>query len=225
MADHPIIFSAPTIKALLAGRKSQTRLVLKSQPPHQENFFGSSFGLDQETGFPKSYDVRFAVSDRLWVRETWCARGTGVWTVAHARRRIATDQRIIYAADGGNGPWWPSIHMPREFSRITLVVTEVSIQRLQEIDRDDAMAEGIVQTWGDFAGDPPAWALRKGEYDSCFYDNRTSVENFSLFWESLHGPGSWKANPWVSAISFETHLFKIDAVPKVGSAANETSHG
>lgn len=236
MADRPIIFSAPMVKALLAGTKSQTRRLLTPRStlfnggpwpawakaerwdwdgawvdpgpspmgnpgpylklPHaDENDDVSDWGGTVHRLYPAIW-----LEDRLWVREAWSHTGEGVWTIADARR--SGSGRVVYRAGHEEarvaGPrvdmkWWPSIHMPREFSRLTLTVTAVRVQRLGDISEEDAIAEGCpARTAEDLAGmDPRGW--------------------FRDLWESLHGAGSWAANPWVSVITFETRRGNIDA--------------
>ena len=213
MTDRPILFSASMIRALLDGRKTQTRRVLKPQPIINEaglwriDFGRRGFAQCHEDYVRLSFEMRgvlpYAPGDRLWVRETW---------------HPDPGPRPSYAADFTGDPagfgWRPSIHMPRSASRPTLTVTDVRVQRVQEISEADAIAEGVVQTWGDFRGDPPSWALRPGEDDDCFYDNRTSVENFALLWNSLNAKRGfgWDANPWCVAISFRCIPKNIDSL-------------
>ncbi|WYK06479.1 hypothetical protein DWF04_016500 [Cereibacter sphaeroides f. sp. denitrificans] len=188
MADRPIIFSAPMVRALLDGQKSQTRRIIKPQPFLIANGWAcvDRSGAPQ-TWLPQLRVTRYAPGDRLWVREAWTARMEHGWTIADARSRMFREE-ILYRADGDDAEgWWPSIHMPREFSRTTLIVTEVRVQRLQDISDEDAVAEGV----GDLCGAP---ALV-----------------FADLWESLHGPEAWAQNPWVAAITFTTHRCNIDA--------------
>ena len=125
--------------------------------------------------------------DRLYVRETWAA--------PHAYdhlppRLIPTDARIHYAAteDRGGLLWRPSIHMPRWASRITLEVTGVKVERLQNISEADAIAEGTPGGHGAIPG---------------YSYNATPTEHYKWLWESINGPGSWDANPHVWCVSFK----------------------
>lgn len=231
MTDRPILFSAPMVRALLAGRKRQTRRILKLQPIQ---FAIDDAGTLCDVGclhaegerLPRItlgrvvtlQELPYAIGDQLWVRESWrTLQKVDCLKPCH----LADDRsKVTYEADPENrNPLWafgklrPSLFMPRWASRLTLLVTDVRVERLQNISRDDAMAEGIVQTWGDFGGSPPAWALREGEDESHFYDNRTSVENFRLLWESINGPDAWTANPWVVAVSFTAVASNIDDLP------------
>lgn len=240
MSDRPILFSGPMVRALLDGRKTQTRRVLKLPTkgeyvrPDMGGWAATTFGgagvrLKDGTPMPERPAVwnqttgttvaaAFDIGDRLWVRETWLAAGTGVWTIADARRRMASDQRILYAADGGDGPWWPSIHMPREFSRLTLTVTDVRVLRLQEISEADAVAEGCF----------------KGKASGRVFDNPTSMhfggdewasarDWYADLWDRLNAKRGygWDANPWVVAVSFTVHCLNIDdlAPPTIGDGS------
>lgn len=151
MADRPIIFSSPMVRALLAGTKTQTRRLLKPQPGDMDRPFAMEDGTwhvtDSRGCNMSPLPVRYAVGDRLWVREAFIgARGYD----DDPPSRFG-NKPIWYCADGApdREKWWhlsnrlrPSIHMPRWASRLTLTVTEVRVQRLQEISEEDAIAEG-----------------------------------------------------------------------------------
>lgn len=222
MADKPIIFSAPMVRALLDGRKTQTRRILLIIKGLTLNDIITE-GIKDPTGYNAALHQlrvpRYAPGDRLWVRETWSAIMDGGWTIADARRRMF-GEKIVYRADGnayedGDG-WWPSIHMPREFSRLTLTVTDVRVQRLQEISEADARAEGIERLRsGRGFYDPTVCraAVRFGEWTS------TARQGFSRLWNSIHGPDAWDANPWVLAYSFTVQRGNIDNLTEKGGAA------
>lgn len=133
MKERPILFSGPMVRAILEGRKTQTRRVVKPQPAHIAGI-GTVLNIDTITGKACPYGKP---GDRLWVRETW----DGV-------RLDGGGALVSYRADGDkpvtdDGRWHPSIHMPRWASRITLEVVSVRVERLQEISEEDAMAEGV----------------------------------------------------------------------------------
>lgn len=201
MTDRPIIFSAPMVRALLDCRKTQTRRVLKPQPSKP---WGSAFQDGQRwwTGDSLTAEVieewklPFATGDRLYVRE------------AFSYERLDTDRNGFmppwYWADGNpkSGDFMrpkPSIHMPRWASRLTLTVTDVRVQRLQEISEADAAAEGLVSAY-------EGWATDTG--GSHWGD--TAVNSYRVLWNDLHGPDAWDANPWVAAITFSVHRANID---------------
>lgn len=217
MTDHPILFSAPMIRAILrevaapGTSKTQTRRILKPQPK-----FGFTPWLDEsngewmQSGYGEAGDdflhVRFAVGDRLWVRENL--------------RAASNDQGakwFSYAADGADvqplAEWRVdrdnivSIHMPRWASRITLEVTDVRIERLQGISEADALAEGIRRLDRvAFIGGGLLYGLDESE------GHDKAVGAFNRLWRSINGDGSWAVNPWVVAISFRPILANIDTL-------------
>ena len=180
MTDRPVIFSAPMIHALIDGRKTQARRVLKPQPDTKH--------------IPKPY----AIGDRLWVRECF----------SYDRRSLGKKgvSPPWYWADGNpaSSDWTkpkPSICMPRWASRLTLIVTDVRVQRLQEITQSDAQAEGAPD-------------LRQIHWpnDDPGDSNDVYRRNFCALWRIIHGPGSWDTNPWVVALTFAIQLGNIDAI-------------
>lgn len=222
MRERPILFSAPMVRAILHGRKTQTRRVVKPQPAHWrylQPMWGTSpppnpveFGerwLWREVGPDYPDDARddrrcpYGVpGDRLWVRETWAlvprtayARSEGVQQVL---RPDDSHDAAVFAADWERskpGRWRPSIHMPRWASRITLEITGVRVERLQDISEADARAEGCPLTHDGKPYDPPP-----PDVDSWQGYGRAS---FCLLWSKINGPGSWDANPWVWVVEFK----------------------
>lgn len=254
MTVRPLLFSAPMIRALLAGRKSMSRRILKPQPPTQEAFPYSGFslcpaiadgikmysqndyerlpkhptkweligsvGVARDAGFPKVYDARFAVGDLIWVRERFipdAPSDSDAWDnwkcsftewdgcgreIASVPPALQLPEHVIFAADPQwaehqDWKWRPSIHMPKWASRITLKVTAVKVERLQEISEADAIAEGVEAI---SLADVPRQAS---------WSNR---QDFSRLWETIHGKGTWEENPWVIAVEFETIKKNIAAV-------------
>ena len=220
MSDKPIIFSAPMVRALLDGRKSMTRRVLK---PARGLTIGDLYRAGERDGNMircsrhQVRDPAYAPGDRLWVRESFSGlhRLEGYppsqWLAAQIDTydglEIEEAAPIWYWADGGptHGDWTrprPSIHMPRWASRLTLIVTDVRVQRLQEISDSDCRAEGLpmkevagVTCWSESQNGP--WTP-------------SEAVAFSNLWNSLHGPNAWDANPWVCALSFTVHRCNID---------------
>lgn len=182
--ERPILFNGAMVHALLAGKKTQTRRIVKIQPPA-----GVRVGyVPSETVSPYGRP-----GDRLWVRETFAKipGQTLPW--------IETDYKATYQHGDRLGDtlgikkrWTPSIHMPRAASRIDLKVTDVRVERLQDISEADALAEGIVPRLDGFG-------LPDGSH---FHATDPRQSYFSL-WEAINGPGSVEANPWVWAVSFE----------------------
>lgn len=210
MTDRPIIFSGPMVRALLDGRKTQTRRALSIKGYKGFHQFGRSDTPGFDWTFRRADCVwedfehdrflkllPYAVGDRLWVRETWNVPDA---YLASERRETALGL-MNYAATPWAipGRWRPSIHMPRWASRMTLVVTDVRVQRLQEISREECVAEAC-----------SGWIAFDDE------DGEMPEEEFQNLWNSLHGPDAWGANPWVVALTFDVHKCNID---QMGEAA------
>lgn len=190
--DLPIMFSAPMVRALLAGRKTQTRRMATSPLARAEP------------------------GDRLWVRESF--RGAAGYEAQGLPPAKWGNKPTWYVADGDPDParWWhlsartrPAIHMPRWASRLTLVVTEVRRQRLQDISEADARAEGMPITWDGKPYEPPPASVDHWQ--------GYARASFFLLWGDLHGP-SLKDNPAVVALSFAVHRVNIDQM-EVSDAA------
>jgi hypothetical protein len=224
--ERPILFSGPMVRAILAGRKTQTRRIVKfsrevwKQPlPHVEYaddgmpiwFSSPPHGLrhrDPEY-FKRGYPCPYGrPGDRLWVRETWqpTAHGKGLGTEIHYHADESSEWRHGFVTNPSNKHWRPSIHMPRWASRITLEITGVRVERLNEISEEDAIAEGAELN----ACDPKQWTPDMGYLprcphypDGCDCDPAfTARDWFSDLWESINGPGSWAENPWVWVVEF-----------------------
>jgi hypothetical protein len=205
MADRPILFSAPMVQALIAGRKTQTRRVLK--PP-----YGTMEYCADRTWRP-IYTKAFR-GDRLWVREAVALVGTvdPQWVLYRADGYEAECARHGFDKPYPSEPRWrPSIHMPRWASRLTLTVTEVRVQRLKDISEADAVAEGCIMDPepDEYGGHMPAEIAHENGGD-IGWDN--ARDWFADLWESINGPDAWEANPWVVAISFTVQQGNIDAL-------------
>ncbi len=188
MTERPILFSAPMIRSILEGRKTQTRRVVKPQPlvdehlsvlAHKDGVASMWLAYPSGERIPRERTKATvcpygAPGSKLWVRAPW-----GEYRVA--------PPGIVYRADedipaGAPERWKPSIYMPRWASRITLEITDVRVNRLHAITVSDAIAEG---------------------YDGSVNDSiDPSIRWYSALWEQINGPGSWDANPWVWCISF-----------------------
>ena len=217
MADRPIIFSAPMVRALLDGRKTQTRRIIKPQPM-ASGYYDGDLRMEQIYR-PDSQDsdsyVRFsadAVGGGAIVEETIklpYAHGDRLY-VREAHKLI--DQHCDYRADWPEANqhrfrWRPSIHMPRSASRLTLTVTDVRVQRLQEIGEADAVAEGIEP----YAGlDPDCHGFINYQTKSEDGYWLSATDSFRTLWANLHGPDAWGANPWVVALTFTVQHGNID---------------
>lgn len=190
--DKPIIFSTNMVKAILSGRKTQTRRVIKPQPASgvRKSVFVKS-GL--EDGHGREIKIPYQPGDTLWVRETWAKISD--WTDVDPE--VGCLDGYIYRADwsGEESPKWRSpLHMPREASRIRLLVKRIGVERLQDITPYDAWNEGCR------IGNSLPWEQHIPELQQQCRD-----VVFRGLWDGLHekrGFG-WEINPWVWAIEFE----------------------
>lgn len=225
--ERPILFSAPMVNAILEGRKTMTRRVVKPQPDEDGLAFDLERGQRMDTS-ERVYKCPYGKpGDTLWVRETFSGPYvmTGVPPSQWVDGLLMPD--IWYWADGDpkEGDWTipkPSIHMPRFASRLTLKITDIRVERLQDISEEDAKAEGVPPNWcgllteGD--GSTMKWSPEKhgfleqpcdlpDEDDYYFADARTA---FKSLWDSINGKPrndgvdiSWQANPWLWIVEFE----------------------
>ena len=199
MKERPILLNAPMVRALLAGTKTQTRSIVKARDLEWMDVHQGLREPDNAERCPYGQP-----GDRLWLRESWSPDppdvdgwGYAAWAgcregqIAGVPERFRHPRFCNYAADWLHGPirWTPSIHMPRWASRITLEITRVRVERLQDIDLADALAEGI--------SDTGALIL-----DSAGNEQGGPIAEYAVLWEQINGPGSWDENPWVWAIEF-----------------------
>jgi hypothetical protein len=199
--ERPIIFSAPMVRAILAGSKTQTRR--KWKMPRGCEWYAEMGGEQQgwfvDPDCPWWLHVNECrcpygqAGDRLWVRETHALQNRyhNVWCTYAAdghRQAVPAPEFVDVARPGMR----PSIHMPRWASRITLEVTGIRVERLQDISHIDAVAEGC---------STGSWTIAEGPRpEEPFGSN--AVKRYRLLWESINGPGSWDANPWVWVVEF-----------------------
>ncbi len=221
--ERPILFSAPMVRAILDGQKTQTRRVVNLRNG-MIDFVGS--GLSRDPADPSSdwnnpscwgyehFDQGWCLlkpdgpsshqipcpygqpGDRLWVRETWAdLRGTGIGTASAAYRAESLNADGRENADARRCredygvKWRPSIHMPRWASRITLEITDIRVERVREISRDDVIAEGICERDG-----LPIEDCHAGWH-----------EPFAQLWDSINAKRGfpWADNPWVWVVAFK----------------------
>lgn len=185
--ERPILFNSEMVNAILEGRKTQTRRMLEPQPDTVQNGVIGPLNGDGNLLMCKYGKV----GDRLWVRETWAVSRVLDF---HAPRHLPEDTQVYYLADGlesfyhRHAKTRVSIHMPRWASRIQLEITNVRIERLQNITEEDAKAEGY---------------KRVDDLDVHYESHRCY---FSVLWDSIYGKDkdkSWNANPWVWVIQFK----------------------
>lgn len=232
MKEIPILFSTPMVQAILEGRKSQTRRQIKPQAMVDEKgrliWKNAPAGKTKEIekGLPISYGLKDYCpygrpGDLLWARETF-RKYCKVDEFGYTRY----DQEVIeFAADNppminecdGDGctmfkkdgtekfiSWRPSIFLPKEAARIWLQVTDVRVERLQDISEEDAKAEGVEKIDDSIF----CWRHYGGKYAGC----STARNSFQSIWKSINGDESWNINPWVWVISF--NILSTSGKPK-----------
>ena len=176
MKERPILFSGEMVRAILEGRKTQTRRVVRGR--WALDFLQPGGFSPRYVALPENYLSPYGYSgDLLWVKETF-----SYVSIGHA----ITNQIIYKATDDFSGPWRPSIFMPRWASRITLKITGVRVEKLQEILVQNILSEGV----------PPI---------ICDEDASEMYEAFADLWDSINAKRgySWDSNPWVWVIEFE----------------------
>lgn len=225
MKERGMIFNGEMVRAILDGRKTQTRRIMKLQPKPSKSrpgdFWFSSKKLESMVHVSDlapgnspiaDYHLFFqehccpfgAVGDRIWVRETFTGHyldDDQIQDIKDGRDKASS--LCEYRADYPDGyqaadGWTPSIHMPRWASRILLEITDVRVERLNAISEEDAEAEGI---------DMEALYDSQDCYD-CIADHNmtgrpTVTGAFKYLWESIYGEEGWKSNPWVWVIEFK----------------------
>lgn len=195
MKERGMIFNGEMVRAILNGRKTQTRRIIKDctvgrDPISKFIQIGKKFIGCYPEDVPElireccPYGVP---GDRIWVRETWAEAGASSPDLklyrANYPEHVPTHYENVPPADEIR--WTPSIHMPRWASRLTLEITGVRVERLRDLSEDDAKSEGITPPSG---GVLPGWEYRI---------------NFRDLWMSIYGADNWETNPWVWVIEFK----------------------
>jgi hypothetical protein len=204
MRERPILLSGPLVRAILEGRKTQTRRPVKADgiADAVTGHFYPSIGLAQfrRADGRDSLPLRCPYGvpgDQLWVRETWHTDQPDLEAARAQHEDVMSASPIYYRESEvvrqnphAGWRWRPSIHMPRWVSRINLEVTEVRVERLQAITEEDAKAEGL-------ACDPtmPEGTDKRPT-------NRTRRGSFALLWDSIYAAAPWHQSPWVWVVSF-----------------------
>jgi len=207
MKERPILFSAPMVNAILGGIKTQTRRAVKLNHAGRAQLGGRNWHLGDSDAIKACPYGQ--TGERLWVRETWGDRtkGSDIMGGTHWENPLYRANADAYGLLGhdGFGPiyeedilWRSSIHMPRSASRISLEITGVRVERLQDISEGDAIAEGVEELDGHF-NEAEYCAIAK-KIGCCIGDSKPV---YAQLWESLNGKGSWDLNPFVWVIEFK----------------------
>lgn len=227
MKERGMIFNGEMVRALLDGRKTQTRRAVSDRHLHMIDVAsqaGECYPLDSGTDHSNSQSYYRewcpfgTVGDRIWARETFATLEPGSYEPVKPQqgycqelRYAATDRLAKSDSDIRGYKWIPSLHMPRWASRILLEITDVRVERLNSINYRDAVSEGLVQE---------EYNWHSSEYPLDDIAFRTSWESkrrysspqecFKDLWQSIYGEESWQANPWVWVIEFK----RIDAADR-----------
>ena len=210
--EKPILFSTAMVLAILEGRKTQTRRVIKNpiNERHIDRLLadwplsGLKELVDGVVSFEIQTDVDDStvcktkcpygnVGDRLWVRETWAYLDLGPEDGGYVYR--ASENGRAWESTDDSFRWKPSIHMPRKACRLELEITDVRVERLHDISDADAIAEGI-----------KPWKGEEGQFCNYLghgYISLPPKSSFESLWHSINGKERWDANPWVWVVSFK----------------------
>ena len=224
MISKPILFSGAMVRAILEGRKTQTRRIVKPRPDNWIRPFPDEApepywnvgGFRLRSDATNPLRPKHPVGSEMWVRET---HSVVALFCDHHEDHTSSAYRIEYRAGGERhidydgprggdtkyaqaynrqrGEWRPSIFMHRWASRITLEVTEVRVQRLQHISEEDAMAEGCVRVR------EGCYVFRGTRSDLAGLGQGSAVMAYACLWDEINGADSWNANPWVWVYTFE----------------------
>ncbi|WP_339774279.1 hypothetical protein [uncultured Thalassospira sp.] len=275
MKATPILFSAPMVQAIIAGRKTQTRRIIKPQPtPTPEDYTGptghwwpskshrSMIHIEDEmqklVGLACDCSPYGRPGDPIYVRETYFQRGH--WEPVNGKNTKGGKQKWEFSPESHEiqfvepaeyrkardvkDPFTVVWHkrlgrfMPRRYSRITLEITDIRVQRVQEIVSLDAIAEGISEyatagttrehgmAWGEVPNGTPDDAVYwLADYSADLPEDADRAitldprESFKGLWQAVNGAESWTSNPWVWAVTFKPHTVNVDQFIKEGAAS------
>ncbi|HCZ8848586.1 hypothetical protein [Proteus faecis] len=195
MKERGIIFNAEMVRAILDGRKTQTRRIVKNVMPDNGIWLKKptktrSGATTHVLDAPKHNLCPLGkVGDRLWVRETF---KTGVCTESTIAYKATHKPSDLEEGWYEEIKWTPSIHMPRRYSRITLEITNIRVERLNDISQSDAIAEGA----------PPSHPTIDAISRECGFPD-FSRSWFGQTWWHIYGKKNWQDNPWVWVIEFK----------------------
>lgn len=225
MKERGMNFNGEMVRAILDGRKTQTRRPIK----WKQTRFTEIGEREDGSKWPWSEDAEHAcdfwhpcpfgaVGDRIWVRETFCTvddtqYGGGKWVDYRATPKFEASHPAGWDCapnDAEALKWRPSIHMPRWASRILLEITDVRVERLNAISEEDAQSEGVhTEVWDqtvvarNYAARDEFFQFWSEDMPHYVEMNQLYRSSFTSLWESIYGAENWLANPWVWVISFE----------------------
>lgn len=225
MTERGMIFNGEMVRAILDGRKTQTRRPIKwkqtrfTEIGEREDGSKWLWSEDAEHACDFWHPCPFgAVGDRIWVRETFCTvddtqYGGGKWVDYRATPKFEASHPAGWDCapnDAKALKWRPSIHMPRWASRILLEITDVRVERLNAISEEDAQSEGVhTEVWDqtvvarNYAARDEFFQFWSEDMPHYVEMNQLYRSSFTSLWESIYGAENWLANPWVWVIEFK----------------------
>ncbi|EPP0721510.1 TPA: hypothetical protein N3Y92_002175 [Klebsiella pneumoniae] len=228
MKERGMIFNGEMVRALLDGRKTQTRRIMKPQPEPcprgghwwRSNVFKTMLHVEEEMqngkggwgGLVGDACPFGDVGDRIWVRETWAEAGAGAPDLklyrANYPEHVPSHYENVPPEDEIR--WTPSIHMPRRASRILLEITDVRVERLNAISEEGAQREGVhTEVWDqtvvarNYAARDEFFQFWSEDMPHYVEMNQLYRSSFRSLWESIYGAENWLATPWVWVIEFK----------------------
>lgn len=205
--EKPILFSTPMVNAILSGKKTQTRRIMpfcnqidvedlneisfREMMNYPDNSFRAIFDTDDA---PFSEKCKYGkVGDLLWVRESYCPKYYDNYSNAYKAQWNDIAAELI-----PEPKWKPSIYMPKSACRIWLQVTNIKVERLQQISEDDSIKEGIDSKFNKMFE-----KTMYLDYLTNTFNRVNPINSYKTLWESINGENSWLANPWVWVIEFK----------------------
>ncbi len=224
--EHPILFSTPMVQAILEGRKTQTRRVIKPQPKPELSYFGWEVPNYTHVAFGNNFKIESKHKNRygqpgdlLWVRENWASskaldkvKPSNILSGFPCEYQAGGTSLMNYNELIDRGRWRPSIHMPKHAARIWLKVKDVRVERVQDISEEDILKEGVRIPVNRETGnvvvrlgvDNSALSfLPEKSINTKYTQSQLLFAHWAELWCKVNGRQSWDANPWVWVITFE----------------------
>jgi len=207
MKERPILFTTEMVRALLAGRKTQTRRVFKYQNASFNGLMCNYLEEADNEYYTKCiYDIcKYGqVGEVLWARETWAKLNSQyVYKADYDNGVPANEIELPNGFTVDDAKWKPSIHMPKEACRLRLKIKSIKVERLMDISEQDAIAEGIRQRFGGFINYANPGKIFTETYPFLSRKYSAAQMSYLSLWEKINGENSFEENPWVWVIEFE----------------------
>ncbi len=203
---RPMLFSTSMVQAILEGRKTQTRRMCKVQPENgcyvELNMKSSLVEFDTNEGIDNKY-CKFSVSigDIIWVRETFLMKQSSNESKLYIHKADCSSEHLEHYA----GQWKPSLFMPKEACRLFLEITNIRVERLNEISKEDAINEGIQPLLMSRMQQIQSGQLYRNylSKDELFNDGLSAINSYKSLWQKINVINSWSENPFVWVYNFK----------------------